>query len=157
MPERERGGRPSKNWSYFGIREASRDQTIRSPMTKTGERGTTRGRRSRACPFGTTNRFLLISIAAARTKATRLLYLRIDHARIYTSIRSALVLLLAPPLLFAPLHLRPSFPPRFLIQPVRALSGSFGRPVRNRLPAPPLPLPHSPLFPPLLAAECVFR
>lgn len=43
-------------------------------------------------PFGTTNRLPLISIAAARTKATRLLYLRIDHARIYTSIRSALVL-----------------------------------------------------------------
>jgi len=39
---------------------------------------------------GTTNRLPLISIPAARTKATRLLYLRIDHARIYTSIRSAL-------------------------------------------------------------------
>lgn len=110
--------------------------------------------RAEVSDFGTTNRFPLISIAAARTKATRLLYLRIDHARIYTSIRSALVLLLAPPLLFAPLHLRSSFPLRFLVQRViRQLRKTGKKSAAGALTTTSPPHPPAPTD----AAERVFR
>lgn len=83
--EREREDDAPKNSSYSGIRGPP--ETKRLGWTV----GNGNGVAARG-PSGTTNRFPLISIPAARTKATRLLYLRIDHARIYTFIRSAFVL-----------------------------------------------------------------